>query len=90
VATLSVCVTVLLLSARAAGVTAKEHSTGLSDRACLRCHGDPALAKAKPGERARTTYVNRAVLARSRHGKVACIKCHTKIGKHPMASTPMR
>ena len=88
VATLSGCITVLLLSARAAGVTAKEHSTGLSDRACLRCHGDPALAKAKPGERARTTYVNRAVLARSRHAKVACAECHTRIGKHPHDKHP--
>lgn len=81
VATLSGCITVLLLSARAAGVTAKEHSTGLSNRECLRCHGDPALAKAKPGERARTMYVDRDVLARSRHAKVACTACHRGIPK---------
>lgn len=88
VATLSGSITALLLSAWTVGVTAKEHSTGLSNRECLRCHGDPALAKAKPGERARTTYVNRAVLARSRHAKVACTECHTRIGRHPEDKHP--
>ena len=43
---------------------AAEGATTLTDRECLRCHGDPALTRAQPGERSRTMYVDRAALAR--------------------------
>ncbi len=56
-----------------------QKAAGLPDQACLRCHGDPALTRAQPGERGRTMYVDRAVLARSRHARVACTACHTAI-----------
>ncbi|MGE5848845.1 MAG: cytochrome c3 family protein [Candidatus Methylomirabilota bacterium] len=56
---------------------------GLSDRECLRCHGDPALTRAQPGERGRTMYVDRPVLARSRHDNVACTGCHLGIPRLP-------
>lgn len=54
-----------------------------ADHECLRCHGDPALTRAQPGERERTMYVDRAVLERSRHADVACVGCHVGIAKLP-------
>ncbi len=65
------------------GMAGTKGPRGLSDRECLRCHGDPALTRAQPGERGRTMYVDRAVLARSRHSKVACTDCHSGVPKLP-------
>ena len=56
---------------------------GVRDTECLRCHGDPALTRAQPGERARSIYVDRAVVTRSRHARVACTGCHTGIARLP-------
>jgi len=64
---------------RAAGATP-------ADRECLRCHGDPALTRAQAGERARTMYVDPAVLRRSRHARVPCTGCHAGIGALPHAA----
>lgn len=77
------CSMVLLSWAWAWDAAAGERSPGLTDRECLRCHGDSALTRAQPGERGRTMYVDRAVLARSRHGTIACTGCHTGIAKLP-------
>ncbi len=65
------------------GTAATRGSAGLTDRECLRCHGDPALTRAQPGERGRTMYVDPAVLAGSRHGTIACTGCHPGIAKLP-------
>ena len=72
----------LLSESRVEGAPAAK-AGGLTDRECLRCHGDPALTRAQPGERSRTMYVDRAVLARSRHGRVACTGCHPGIARLP-------
>jgi len=60
-----------------------QKAAGISDGECLRCHGDPALGRAKPGVRDRTMYVDRAILGRSRHAKIACTGCHAGIGALP-------
>lgn len=77
------CGALVLLASALAWAATGERSAGPPDRECLRCHGDPALPRAQPGERARTMYVDRAVLARSRHAKVACTGCHTGIARLP-------
>ena len=80
----------LILLAAAQTWAAGEKSLGPADRECLRCHGDPALTRAQPGERARTMYVDRAVLTRSRHARVACTGCHTGIARLPHEDKPGR
>jgi len=60
-----------------------QKTAGISDGECLRCHGDPVLGRAKPGERGRTMYVDRSILGRSRHAKIACTGCHAGIGALP-------
>ncbi len=77
------CILILLLWGVSLEATVGEGSAGLTDRQCLRCHGDPALARIPPGERGRTMYVDPALLAGSRHAKVACSACHTGIAKLP-------
>ena len=62
---LMVCVVWLaLLALVGTRAPVAEGAASLADRECLRCHGDPALTRAQPGERSRTMYVDRAVLAR--------------------------
>lgn len=81
----------MLLSSQAvAAAPAAGRATPPADRACMRCHGDPALTRAQPGERARTMYVDRAVLARSRHRAVACTGCHAGIAALPHQAKPGR
>jgi hypothetical protein len=77
------CCGTLVLLAWALTGAAEGKSPTPADRECLRCHGDPALTRAQPGERARTMYVDRSVLTHSRHGKIACTGCHTGIVKLP-------
>ncbi len=60
-----------------------QNAAGVSDGACLHCHADPALGRAKPGERGRTMYVDRSMLGRSRHAKIACVGCHAGITRLP-------
>ena len=73
----------VLVSGLAWDAMAGEKPAGPSDTECLRCHGDLALTRAEPGQRGRTMYVDRAVLARSRHAKIACTSCHVGIAKLP-------
>jgi len=73
----------VLLSQAGAESARPVKGVGPADRECLRCHGDPALTRAQPGERSRTMYVDRAALARSRHGRVACTGCHPGIARLP-------
>ncbi len=49
---------------------------GMSDRDCLRCHGNPDLKTTRAG-RTLSLYVNQAELERSRHARKACVQCHT-------------
>lgn len=77
------CCGTLVLLASALTWAAGGKSVGPADRECLRCHGDPILTRAQPGERARTMYVDRAILTRSRHTKVTCTGCHTGISRLP-------
>ena len=84
------CCVVLVLLGSALAWPAEKQSMGPADRACLRCHGDPALTRAQPGDRARTMYVDGEVLARSRHAKVACTGCHRGVGNLPHEPRPGR
>jgi predicted CXXCH cytochrome family protein len=52
------------------------YSQGMADRDCLRCHGDPNL-KVTRGTRTVSLFVDEAKLAGSRHGRTACVQCHT-------------
>jgi cytochrome b subunit of formate dehydrogenase len=52
------------------------YAQGMSDRDCLRCHGNPEL-KAMRGGRAVSMYVKQEELTGSRHSRTACVQCHT-------------
>jgi cytochrome b subunit of formate dehydrogenase len=52
------------------------YAQGMSDRDCLRCHGNPEL-KAMRGGRAVSMYVMQEELTGSRHSRTACVQCHT-------------
>jgi len=65
-----------------------QRAAGVSDGACLRCHADPALGRARPGERGRTMYVDRSMLGRSRHAQTPCIGCHVGITALPHEPKP--
>lgn len=73
----------LLVSWPEGGTAATRGPAGLTDQECLRCHGDPALARTPAGERGGTMYVDPAVLAGSRHAKVVCSACHAGIARLP-------
>ncbi len=87
VAALGIALGVLLSQASAESVRPVK-GVGPPDRECLKCHGDPALTRTQPGEGGRTMYVDRAVLVRSRHAKVACTACHTASAKIPHEAKP--
>lgn len=82
------CIAILCLSGVAWEAWAAETPAGLSDAECLRCHADPALTRAQPGQGGRTMYVDRAVLARSSHARVACRSCHEGVSKVPHDPPP--
>ncbi|MCX6634996.1 MAG: hypothetical protein NT090_07945 [Acidobacteria bacterium] len=52
------------------------YAQGMSDRDCLRCHGNPDL-KADRGGRSVSLFVKQDQLAGSRHSRTACVQCHT-------------
>ena len=81
------CFLIFTLWGSAMGAATGRPSAQLTDAECLRCHGDLALTKAQPGERARTMYVDRAILTQSRHAKVPCTGCHTGISRLPHEPT---
>jgi hypothetical protein len=72
-----------LLLGTAPAQAGAQKAVAVRDGECLRCHADPALVRAQPGGRERTMYVDRAILGRSRHAKVACTGCHEGIGALP-------
>ncbi|MBI1799549.1 MAG: hypothetical protein HYR73_07645, partial [Candidatus Eisenbacteria bacterium] len=49
---------------------------GMSERDCLRCHGDSSLKTVRAGKTV-SLFVNLDELQHSRHVKVACVQCHT-------------
>ena len=51
---------------------------GMSDRDCLRCHGDAELKVTRGGE-TKSLFVRTAELAGSRHAKVSCVQCHSQV-----------
>ena len=56
---------------------------GMADRDCLSCHSKPELRNARA-----PLFVNAEELAKSRHGKTACVQCHT--GGTPADARPCR
>jgi cytochrome b subunit of formate dehydrogenase len=52
------------------------YAQGMSDRDCLRCHGQPGL-KVERGGQSLPLFVKTAELSASRHSRVACVQCHT-------------
>jgi cytochrome b subunit of formate dehydrogenase len=52
------------------------YSQGMSNGDCLSCHGNPALKRTTPGQNG-SLFVDAAVLAGSRHSRIACVQCHT-------------
>lgn len=61
---------------------------GMSDRDCLRCHGDPGIQGVPRAAGKTSVYVNQAELAQSRHARTACVQCHT--GGTPSDLRPCR
>ena len=51
------------------------YAQGMADADCLRCHADQGL-RAKDG---RSLFVDGPEVARSRHAKVACSQCHSRV-----------
>ncbi len=49
---------------------------GMSNRDCLRCHGNPELKTVRGGQSV-SLYVNQSAIEHSRHARVACAQCHT-------------
>jgi cytochrome b subunit of formate dehydrogenase len=52
------------------------YSQGMSNGDCLSCHSNPALKSATAGKNG-SLYVDPAMLAGSRHARIACVQCHT-------------
>jgi predicted CXXCH cytochrome family protein len=52
------------------------YSQGMSDRDCMRCHGDRSLVMTR-GDRQVSLFVDLNATARSRHARTACVQCHT-------------
>jgi cytochrome b subunit of formate dehydrogenase len=48
----------------------------MSNGDCLSCHSNPALKSATAGKNG-SLYVDPAMLAGSRHARIACVQCHT-------------
>ncbi len=52
------------------------YAQGMSDRDCMRCHGDKSLQVTRGG-RTISLFVDEAKMAGSRHSRTACVQCHT-------------
>ncbi len=58
---------------------------GMSDRDCMRCHGDSTLKVSRGGATV-SLFTDQNELSKSRHSKVACVQCHT--GGTPSLTRP--
>jgi predicted CXXCH cytochrome family protein len=54
------------------------YSQGMSDRDCLRCHGNPELKVTRGGQSV-SLFTKQEELAGSRHSRTACVQCHTGV-----------
>jgi cytochrome b subunit of formate dehydrogenase len=63
------------------------YAQGMSDKDCMRCHGDTAL-KVTRGGKTVSLFVDQAQLDQSRHARKACVQCHT--GGTPSDVRPCR
>jgi cytochrome b subunit of formate dehydrogenase len=59
------------------------YAQGMSDRDCMRCHGDSGIQAQGGGK---PLHVKASELAGSRHARVACVQCHT--GARPSLDRP--
>ena len=60
---------------------------GMSDRDCLKCHGNPEIKMVRANQTL-SLYVKQEELAGSRHARTACVQCHT--GGTPSELRPCR
>ena len=52
------------------------YDNGMANQDCMRCHGNPGLKSAVDG---RTMFVDEAMIADSKHKKIACSQCHSEV-----------
>ncbi len=76
--------TVLLFWGSFLGTTAR---ADLSDEACQVCHGDPSASAKKPDGRVVSLYVDGGVFAKTVHGPMGCVGCHSDIEEVPHADS---
>ncbi len=65
-------------------LASRAHAAAITNEECLMCHGDRSLVRSAPRP-ATSVYVDGAAAARSVHGRMACVDCHTGIPAVPHA-----